>query len=141
HIETALAELDRVGLIRLYSVSDVRYAWFPSWHDHQVINRPTPSRLPPCPPDGEITETSVSPHSGSDRKGKEKIGKETDRKGEESEERETFTAGSPIVQKPTYNGRGPRTPLAPGTYQEILEDLKARFPDRRDDELKFEALR
>jgi len=45
-IEAALARLEGVGLIRLYGVGTLRYADFPSWHDHQRIDRKQPSRLP-----------------------------------------------------------------------------------------------
>lgn len=41
-----LDELAKVGLIREYVHDGVSYAAFPSWHEHQVINRYTPSVLP-----------------------------------------------------------------------------------------------
>lgn len=45
-------ELAKVGLIHEYQRDGVRYGCFPSWHEHQVINRYTPSSLPepdvPC---------------------------------------------------------------------------------------------
>lgn len=46
-VEDSLRALEGSGLIRLYAAGGVRYADFPSWHDHQRINRPTPSKLPP----------------------------------------------------------------------------------------------
>lgn len=45
-IETSLEVLAKPRLIRLYTVNGTRYADFPSWRDHQRIDRPTPSRLP-----------------------------------------------------------------------------------------------
>ncbi len=76
-VETALAAIAGLELIRLYDVDGVRYASFPSWDDHQMINRPTPSRLPAPPLHGAFHEPSLSPHSGSDRIGKDQIGKDT----------------------------------------------------------------
>lgn len=39
-------EVIRVGLIHEYDAEGVRYGCFPSWHEHQVINRYTPSTYP-----------------------------------------------------------------------------------------------
>ena len=47
-VEGSLRELEGVGLIRLYVAAGVRYACFPSWHDHQKIDRKQPSKLPLC---------------------------------------------------------------------------------------------
>ena len=47
HSENALREIDESGLIRLYQVeSSTRYAFFPSWKDHQRIDKPSESKLP-----------------------------------------------------------------------------------------------
>lgn len=47
-----LEEITSIGLIHEYQRDGVRYGCFPSWHEHQVINRYTPSTLPepdiPC---------------------------------------------------------------------------------------------
>jgi hypothetical protein len=47
-----LDELSKVGLVHEYERDGIRYGCFPSWHEHQVINRYTPSTLPepdiPC---------------------------------------------------------------------------------------------
>ena len=45
-VVAAMAELFASGLIRLYQVNGTRYADFPSWQDHQVVNKPSPSFLP-----------------------------------------------------------------------------------------------
>lgn len=84
-IDRALAELAQLGLIHLYQQDGTRYAWFPSWRDHQRINRPTPSRLPTSPAElermvkastersvrthGGLTEDSLGKGSGRERKG------------------------------------------------------------------------
>ena len=41
-----LDEVAKVGLIHEYERDGIRYACFPTWHEHQVINRYTPSGLP-----------------------------------------------------------------------------------------------
>ena len=39
-------EVVGVGLVHEYEAGGVRYGCFPSWHEHQVINRYTPSGFP-----------------------------------------------------------------------------------------------
>ena len=56
-IEDSLRTLATLRLIRLYVHNGTRYADFPSWGDHQRINRPTPSKLPPY-------DDSLSIHGG-----------------------------------------------------------------------------
>lgn len=57
---------ERDGCVCRYEVDGRRYLHARNW-DHQRINRPTPSRIPPCPihegspaPPGRLTESSVS---------------------------------------------------------------------------------
>ena len=49
-----LQEVTTVLLVHEYERDGVRYGCFPSWHEHQVINRYTPSQFPapevPCVP-------------------------------------------------------------------------------------------
>lgn len=45
-VEAEIQVLASTSMVSLYQVGDTRYAVFPSWHDHQVINKPMPSRLP-----------------------------------------------------------------------------------------------
>jgi hypothetical protein len=49
-----LDEIAATELIHEYEVARVRYGCFPTWHEHQVINRYTPSHFPepdvPCTP-------------------------------------------------------------------------------------------
>lgn len=80
-IRGALDELEGISAICRYNVEDKTYMHVPKWDEHQKINRPTDSKLPPCPghtggvtadsePSHEtLTEDSVSPHGG---KGKER---------------------------------------------------------------------
>ena len=44
-----LDEIERVGVIRLYSVSRREYGAFPNWGKHQKISHPQPSILPAPP--------------------------------------------------------------------------------------------
>ena len=89
-IEASLSTLKDLGLVRLYEHNGTRYADFPSWHDHQRINRPNPSKLPSYENSltnhGAITEDSSL--IGKDRKGVE--GKGSEGKGGEFEGRETI---------------------------------------------------
>jgi hypothetical protein len=72
-VESALLEIASRRLIRLYVIDGVRYADFPSWNDHQRVNRPTESVYPEFEPSCEysvnghsvFTDTSVRIHSGS----------------------------------------------------------------------------
>lgn len=41
-----LNECAKTGLVHEYEAEGIRYGCFPSWHEHQVINRYTPSTLP-----------------------------------------------------------------------------------------------
>lgn len=56
-VERSLAVLEDVGLIRLYVAGGIRYAWFPSWHDHQKIDRKQPSKLPPYDDSSNVRRT------------------------------------------------------------------------------------
>jgi len=110
-VEAAIRSLAQLGLIRLYTVAWVQYADLPSWHDHQRINRPTPSKLPSHEEatngHGGHSEGPVSPHGGSEGIGKEGKGATTGEPG----------ASDPILVLPfdgglnraSGNGRAPTT--------------------------------
>lgn len=42
-----LGEAADTGMVYLYRVDGIQYGCLPSWHKHQVIDRYTPSTLPP----------------------------------------------------------------------------------------------
>jgi len=46
-VERAITRISGLGLIQTYEIEGVRYAFFPSWADHQKPKYPTPSKLPP----------------------------------------------------------------------------------------------
>lgn len=64
-VEQDLTELSRSLHVVRYEVSGRRYLHIPTWKEHQVISRPTPSKFP-APEDGvirtfpELMESSVS---------------------------------------------------------------------------------
>jgi hypothetical protein len=58
-VATDLDELEGIGVVCRYVVAGKRYIHAPNWH-HQKINRPTPSKLPPCPK----CDASLSTHGG-----------------------------------------------------------------------------
>ncbi len=66
-VEPGLRALAERQLVVLYQDNGVRYGAFPSWRDHQRINRPSPSQIP-APNEhslnahGALTEGSVSIH-------------------------------------------------------------------------------
>ncbi|HEU4975714.1 MAG TPA: hypothetical protein VFT50_11535 [Baekduia sp.] len=57
-LEKWTREVEARETIVRYEVAGEMYGTFPKWHAHQVINRYTPSSLPPC----NLTEVSVIPH-------------------------------------------------------------------------------
>ena len=80
-IDDDLAELETNGRIRRYEVDGSHYLQVVAFDEHQRINRPTPSKIPPPPEDAvnthaQLTEPSLSPHPW---KGKEGNGREAPR--------------------------------------------------------------
>lgn len=78
-----LEELEREGCVQLYRVGGDSYGCIPKWKEHQKIDHPSPSRLPPPPegprePSPKPREPLASPREtlGLDRKGKEGSGEE-----------------------------------------------------------------
>ncbi|MFD8545579.1 hypothetical protein [Streptomyces sp. NPDC059649] len=92
-IEGDLGALSESSLILRYTLNRKRYLAVRSWSEHQRINRPTASKLPPPPegPEHDLTcpnDSSSTPHgdltedSLAERKGKEQ-GKEQGKEGAE----------------------------------------------------------
>lgn len=48
-IDEHLTVITDSGPLCRYSVDGVNYLHITSWKEHQRVNRPTPSRIPPCP--------------------------------------------------------------------------------------------
>jgi len=65
-VETDLRRLAEAGMICRYEYGGERLLHIPTWGDWQRINRPTPSRLVPCPHEGTglLHEDSVRIHGG-----------------------------------------------------------------------------
>lgn len=101
-LRSDLESLARIGSVCRYEVEQRKYFHMPAWLDHQRINRPTPSKLPPCPiheggmkahpPEGD---SSVSGHGGlsepspPEGNGKEGNGKEQGGEGKPALKRGT----------------------------------------------------
>lgn len=73
-LNAALKELDDESRILRYEVAGHKYIQVTNWSEHQRINRPAPSLLPPAP----LTDVSVKGPAavtvGRERKGKEREG-------------------------------------------------------------------
>lgn len=124
-VEAALQAVAAHGLVRLYVVEGIRYADFPSWRDHQRINRPGDSKLPSYNDSvnghGILTERSRNIHWGSEGKGTERIGRE----GGESEGRKPTPESLSIKSDRTAEHPAPR-----GTEREQakwLAGIRARI--------------
>lgn len=130
-VEEHLDAIARRGLIHRYKVGGRGYLHVTGWLEHQRINRPSESGLPPPP-----AETSLNGHGGltedspGERKGKE--GKGTERKG-------TTTAPSASRTPPDGNRRGTR--LKPDWTPQREDELQQRATDvgidLRDELAKF----
>ena len=55
-LDAHLATITEAGPLCRYEVDGVRYLHLVNWREHQRVNRPTDSRIPPCP----IHEKEVS---------------------------------------------------------------------------------
>jgi hypothetical protein len=141
-VHLALAEIAKSGLIRLYTVRDVAYADFPSWRDHQRIDRPTPSKLPPPPglrstrTRRQVAEPSTSARGGSEGMGREGKGSRIGREGRESEGREAgdVSPAPPLVASApdsrTGNGNSPRPTRGDcEPLSAVLERVVAKHPE------------
>lgn len=107
-VEEAIQEIKSLGLLSLYGINGTRYAYFPSWKDHQKINHPSPALYPGPPIDipVELPEESCNATGTLPGEGKEgKEGRGEEGKGREGSVRET--KGVP--------------------FQEILDDLNEKI--------------
>jgi hypothetical protein len=76
-IEEDLVTLAVCGRIVRYQAGGKAYLAITNWRDHQSINKPTPSKIPPPPLNGSRRTTGTIPEdSGGERKGKEGKGRD-----------------------------------------------------------------
>ena len=130
-VEESLGLLAKARLIRLYTAKSTRCVEFPSWKDHQRINRPTQSKLPPYKESqrsrthGGLNEDSLSAHGGltPDRRGSDLIGEEGI--GEEGSVR----GGEPSQVAPIEASNGHLPKPKPGEFEEAAEKLRREHPD------------
>lgn len=126
-VEEAIQEIAATEMICLYNVNGTRYAYFPSWKDHQRINRPQRSNLPD--PSliihGTFNENSMNDHgsftgegSGREWNGKERIKDD----GGEFPPTSKPTAGSGIFFRCAGKTKEWEVP------KEMIEELCRLFP-------------
>jgi hypothetical protein len=133
-VEAGLQEVAQLGLIRLYQVNGTRYAVFPSWRDHQRINRPAPSKLPEPPPFSECslnthgghTEHSMSTHAGSDQGSDQDQGSDGEGKGGE-----WGTIGEPNKPALKWKNQNGKTELPPTNGEGTIDKAKIENMKRR----------
>ena len=77
-----LAELVSVGLLREYIVNDKNYLNIPGFTSHQVINKPSKTRLPRPPTTTPLPDGREGKGSGTEGKGKDSEGKGREGSGE-----------------------------------------------------------
>lgn len=78
-VEQDMKEIESLNLISRYEIGGTRYFYIPTWYEHQRVNRPSTSKIPPPPaPDGSPRAhgafSESSPQEGKGRelgKGKE----------------------------------------------------------------------
>lgn len=97
-VESSTNALARLGLVCRYAVEGQEYVSFPSWHDHQKIDRPRPSLLPPCEASTSIRRAFVEHSSliGKDLEGKGSEGIGGEGRATDSREPSTPTPGFQI---------------------------------------------
>ena len=81
-IEAYLQSLTRLSRVVIYEVNEERYGWIPRFNEHQVINKPSKSRIPPYDKDLALFPTNVTEGYGST------TGTEVEKEREKEEERE-----------------------------------------------------
>lgn len=137
-IDLRLAELEAARWLRTYRVDGDRYAELIGWRDprallYQVINKPSPSRLPEPPPPGAPPEnppeptdsgstTVVLPHGSGSGSGSGREGK-----GSGSDARETL-APAPTESAPSPVDTRPPPPL---DLQAALERVRGASERRQ----------
>lgn len=71
-MDEVLKPIIKAGKLKLYDVDGQTYGHLPKFKDHQVINRPSPSKLPAPPAANSVrTHGAFTEHSHQERKGKE----------------------------------------------------------------------
>jgi hypothetical protein len=146
NLAEVLTPLVEAGKLKLYEVDGQAFGYLPRFNSHQVINRPTPSKLPP-PTDSVSTHGALTEHS----RGKGKEGKGTG-KGKEQEQGKRTSApcakpgiaevdayakeiGLPTTETPRfldyYTGNGWRVGRNPmKDWRAALRNWKRNFEER-----------
>lgn len=96
-IDTLTEELAKFSLVAIYEVEGRKYLNLPNFTKHQVINRPSRSKIPPPPKRKILTDDSLMEGNGSGSKDLERKGKEVEGKGVQREGKLNSTA---VVDNP-----------------------------------------
>jgi hypothetical protein len=126
------------GPVCRYQVDGVRYLHAVHWDDNNSINRPTPSRLPPCPLHEGLTDPNSEGDSDSiteSTSGDSRLGKEEERKrgkGEESLARAramfpAFYAAYPRKRAPKDAEKAWLKAIKNGADPQVVIDAAKRF--------------
>lgn len=144
-----LAKLEAVGCICRYTAGGRRLLHVPGW-EHQKINRPTPSKLPPCADSHEDSgtdlEESVTTHGAitedslGERKGKEQ-GKEQGTRAARGAHAERFGDFWSVYPRRIDKGHAEKAWAKIGktdTDPQVVIDAAARFAAKvKDSDPKF----
>ncbi len=122
----ALEEIRTPGLCRLYRVGGQLYLDLPSWRDHQSIDRPTRSKIPPYQEECAV--------SSNPRRGLIEDSSRT-REGSEGSEGTCTPMSDRTAGQATATGSAPRGPKASGPSRvaacESFEQFWAEWPPSR----------
>lgn len=134
-LDSHLERIAASGPLCRYQVDGQRYLHITSWAEHQRVNRPSPSRIPPCP----LHEADVNAHGGLTEpslpsRAPAEQGREGSREGSrESSSREAVNP--PASPSPTTTDDDPAQQLlqehllatghrpSAGTIQQLLERI------------------
>ena len=133
-----LAPLVTSRRVILYTAGGEDFGFLPTFRRHQRINRPSPSKLPP-PPEGALTEESVSDHGAlmedSPQEGKG-TGSREQGTGKGKEQGETRPADRPPAALPLlvgiWNENRGALPEAKGVSKNRLAQIRARLVEEPD---------
>ena len=126
-IETAFQAYAERDMVTVYRVNGRDYYQINNWHDHQKINRPQKSKIPPLDQaeqiiHGAFTEHSVNDHGGISEGSRKDHGAFTDRSLREGKGK-PFTERSLLTES---SDTGEQTPAQSEPVADSLNELAAR---------------
>jgi hypothetical protein len=128
-VDAAMRVLATVGLVRVYRVRGQEYVFFPSWNDHQKIDKPRPSTLPAPPANTKNRNLGVHESSTNDRRPVGEASKSIRRGSKGSEGSTAGTTGPATTREVgTPDGAvnsGGKVEVSPLTGSEESAEIKA----------------